>query len=188
MFEEVQLLEKYYYMLHPRPTIVLITLCPNGRVNAMPASWNTPVSEEPPMLAVAVERETYTYQCLEYHGEATINVPSSDLLDTVYALGTVSGRDVDKIEAFRLRLGKAKRVKPPVWLDAIGVIEARVEEGIDAGEVRLYVFRVLEAYTRPGLYTRWGWDFSKTNILLHGAGRAFYLVGRRVWAKKAAKP
>ena len=183
-FEPVENIEKYYYMLHPRPTILLLTLCPGDRPNIMPASWNTPVSEEPPILAVAVEREAYTHECLEHHGEATINIPGKEHLDLVYRLGTTSGRTVDKIKKFNLRLGKAKKVKPPIWLDAIGVIEARVHSAVDAGEVRLYLFQVLEAYTRRGLYTRWGWDFTKTNILLHGAGRAFYLVGRRIWAKK----
>ena len=176
--------EAFYHTLHPRPTIVVITVCPNGRVNAMPASWNTPVSEEPPTVAVAIDRESYTHECLEYHGEATINVPPSDLVDLVCALGTVSGRSIDKIEKYKLKLEPSSRVKPPRWSDAIAVLETRVKERVDVGEVRLYVFGVLEVHVKEGLYTRWGWDFRKTNILLHGAGRSFYLVGRWVRASK----
>ena len=176
--------EAFYHTLHPRPTIVVITVCPNGRVNAMPASWNTPVSEEPPTVAVAIDRESYTHECLEYHGEATINVPPSDLVDLVYALGTVSGRSIDKIEKYKLKLEPSSRVKPPRWSDAIAVLETRVKERVDVGEVRLYVFEVMGAHVKEGLYTRWGWDFRKTNILLHGAGRSFYLVGRWVRASK----
>lgn len=175
--------EKFYYTLHPRPTVVLVTVCPNGRVNAMPASWNTPVSEEPPTVAVAVERESYTFECLEHHGEATINVPPSDLLDIVYALGSVSGRSVDKAREYKLRLEPSLRVKPPKWADAIASLEARILESVDVGEVRLYVFEVLEVHVKGDLYTRWGWDFRRTNILLHGAGRSFYLVGRWVRAR-----
>ncbi|MCI4446900.1 MAG: flavin reductase, partial [Pyrobaculum sp.] len=53
---------KFYRLLHPRPTVVIASKCPNGRINLMPASWNTPVSEEPPTVAVAVEKEAYTHQ------------------------------------------------------------------------------------------------------------------------------
>ncbi len=175
---------RFYYTLHPRPTIVLITVCPNGRVNAMPASWNTPVSEEPPTVAIAVDRESYTHECLEHHPEATINVPPASLIDTVYGLGSVSGREVDKPSLFKLSLEPSDTVKPPRWSDAIAVLESSVEGKLGVGEVTLYVFRVLKALVEPGLYTRWGWDFKKTNILLHGAGRAFYMVGRFMKASR----
>ncbi len=175
---------KFYLTLHPSPTIVIITKCPNGRFNAMPASWNVPLSEEPPSVGVAVDRETFTFQCLEHHGDATINVPSPESVDVVYTLGTVSGREVDKISRYGIRLEDSDIVDVPRWADAIASLEARVWKHMDVGEVRFYAFRVLAVHVRKGLYTRWGWDFSKTNVLLHGAGRAFYLVGRRLFARK----
>jgi flavin reductase (DIM6/NTAB) family NADH-FMN oxidoreductase RutF len=176
--------ERFYLTLHPSPTIVLITRCPNGRLNAMPASWNVPLAEEPPSVGVAVDRSTYTFECLEHLGEATINVPGPDLVDVVYAMGTVSGRDVDKVARYNLRLEPSESVSVPRWADAIASLEARVWKYMDVGEVRFYAFRVLAVHVRRNLYTRWGWDFSKTSILLHGSGRAFYLVGRRLFARK----
>ncbi len=175
---------RFYYTLHPRPTILLMTKCPNGRVNIMPASWNMPVSEEPPTVAVAIDRESYTYTCLEYHPEATINIPSIQHLDIVYSLGTVSGREVDKVKEFNITLEDSARISVPRWRDAIASVETRVYNSVDIGEVKLYVFEVLGVYLDMYLYTRWGWDFRKTNILLHGAGRNFYMVGRWVRAQK----
>ena len=176
---------KFYRLLHPRPTIVVATLCPNGRVNLMPASWNTPVSEEPPTIAVAIYRETYTYECLRHHGEATINVPSHDDIDLVYRLGTVSGRDVDKVRQFNVELVPSEVVKVPGMARALAIYESRAVASYDVGECALYIFEVLKVKVREGVADEWGLDFSKANIPLHGAGRVFHTVNpRKMFARK----
>ncbi len=178
----------FYRLLHPRPTILLITLCPGDRVNAMPASWNLPISEEPPTIGVAVYRETFTYQCLNYHPEATINIPSIDQVDLIYQLGSVSGKDVDKVREFRIQLVPSDVVKVPTWRDAIAVYETRVMNRLDVGESTLFVFEVLKVKVKPGIADEWSIDFSKTNIALHGAGRVFHRVDpRKVFARKSLK-
>ena len=175
----------FYRLLHPRPTILLITQCPNGRFNAMPASWNMPISEEPPTIGVSVYKEAYTYQCLKHSPEATINVPSHEHVDLIYALGSVSGRDVDKVSKFGLRLIPSDVVKVPTWADALAVYEAVVDREVEVGEVGLFVFRVLKVKVKEGAATRWGYDLGKVNILLHDAGRVFYMVNpRRLMAKR----
>jgi len=178
---------RFYYTLHPKITVVLSTICPNGRVNLMPASWNTPVSEEPPTVAVAVDKESYTHECLSHRPEAVINVPSAEYADLVYSLGSVSGRDVDKVSKFGIRLVESKTVNPPGWADALALLEGRVYKSIDVGEVRLYVFEVLRVAVRRGVYTKWGYDFKETSVLLHGAGRSFYTVGRFIRAKRVER-
>jgi flavin reductase (DIM6/NTAB) family NADH-FMN oxidoreductase RutF len=150
----------------------------------MPVSRNTPVSEEPPTVAVAVDKEAFTHHCLEHVPEATINVPPDNLLDVVYRMGSVSGREIDKVKEFNLHLKPSKHVRPPIWSDGIASLEARVYKKVDVGEVTLYVFEVVEAYVDLNVYTRWGFDFRKINILFPGAGRTFYRVGRYVRAAK----
>ena len=179
MFKSLEDLSKYYLVLHPRMATLIISRCPNGRDNVMPASWVTPLSEEPPSLGVAIDRESYTFECIEYSKEFTVNVPSHDKIELVYNLGTISGRDVDKVSRFGLKLIRGRKVNVSVWSDAIGVIECTVEKSVDVGEVRFYIGRVVDVYVVPELMSRWGWDFTKTNIPLHGWGRTFYLVGRR---------
>ncbi|MFN3805358.1 MAG: flavin reductase family protein, partial [Pyrobaculum sp.] len=104
---------KFYRLLHPRPTVVIIAKCPDGRINLMPASWNTPVSEEPPTIAVAIDKSTYTHRCLQWHKAATINIFSIDAADLIYKLGTASGREVDKAAAFGVGLQPSEKVDVP---------------------------------------------------------------------------
>ncbi|AFA40581.1 Conserved protein/domain typically associated with flavoprotein oxygenase, DIM6/NTAB family [Pyrobaculum oguniense TE7] len=176
---------KFYRLLHPRPTVIIVSRCPDGRLNLMPASWNTPVSEEPPTVAVAVDKETYTYQCLKSHRYATLNVPPIEAADLIYKLGSVSGREVDKAAHFGVRLEPSEKVDVPRVAGALAAYEVEVYKEVEVGEVALFVFKVLGIWVAPGVADQWGFDFKKVNIPLHGAGRAFYRVDPRpVFAKK----
>jgi len=177
---------KFYRLIHPRPTIILATLCPNNRVNLMPASWNMPISEEPETIAVSVFKETFTYECLNYHDEVTINVPGPELLDLTYALGSVSGRDVDKVEKFKVKLIESEKVRVPGMRDAIAIYEAKTINKIDVGECGLFVFQVLVTKVKEGIADEYGLLLDKTNLLLHNAGRVFHTVNpRKLFAKKS---
>ncbi|KUO81618.1 MAG: flavin reductase [Vulcanisaeta sp. OSP_8] len=175
----------FYRLLHPRPTILLITQCPNGRVNVMPASWNMPISEKPPTIGVAVYRETYTYQCLNYHPEATINVPNIDSVDLVYKLGSVSVRTWIRLGSSGWSWCLAMWLKVPTWKGCDSVYETRVMNRLDVDESTLFVFEVLKVKVRPGIADEWGFDFGKVNIPLHGAGRVFHRVEtRKLFARR----
>lgn len=175
----------FYRPLHPRPTVVLGTLCPNNRANFMPASWNMPVSEEPPTVAVAVDRSSYTHTCLEHVPEATINVATSEQYQLVYDLGSVSGRDVDKVSRYGLRIVPSIKIRPPGLEGSLAIYEGRVLSGLDVGETRIYVFEILLVRVLEGLVGEYGPDLEKTNILLHGVGRVFYRVDpRRILARR----
>ncbi|MEZ0289765.1 MAG: flavin reductase family protein [Sulfolobales archaeon] len=175
----------FYRPLHPRPTLILGTICPGDRVNFMPASWNTPVAEDPPTIAVAVDKSSFTFECLEFHPEATINMASSDQYQIAYDLGSVSGRSVDKISRFNIRTVPSIKIKPPGLEGSIAIYETRVYSKIDVGEVRLYVFEVLLVRVLEGYVSEYGPELEKKNILLHGVGRVFYAVEpRRIVARK----
>lgn len=175
--------KKFYYLLHPRPVVVIIARCADGKINAMTASWITPVSEDIPTVAVAINRTSYTCECIEYSGEATINIPSPTHVDLVYRIGRVSGRNVDKVRMFEIKLSESRKISTPRWSEALGWLEVKVNRYIDVGEVRLYVFNVVESCMRRDAAGEWGWDLRKISTLHHGIGRVFYTVGRMLIAK-----
>ncbi|MCC6030489.1 MAG: flavin reductase family protein [Desulfurococcales archaeon] len=175
----------FYRPLHPRPTIVIGSLCPGEKINFMPASWNMPVSEEPPTIAVSVYRETFTYKCLEYHPEATINVATIDQYQLIYDIGSVSGEDVDKISKYNIKTVPSKLIKPPGLEGSLAIYETKIINKLDIGETRIYVFEVLLVKVLEGFVDEYGPLLDKTNILLHGVGRVFYKVDpKKIFAKK----
>ena len=174
----------FYLLLHPRPVALITTLCPNGRPNVAPIAWITPVSEEPPTLAFAVDKENYTYQCLEHCNEAVVNIPSLEMAELVMKLGSVSGREVDKFKEFSLEIENSKSVKPPRIATCIGWIECKVMNKLDVGEVGLFICQVLEYEAKEGTSTEWGWNLSRVSPLLHVGGRSFAGIGKRIFVKK----
>jgi len=177
--------EYFYLLLHPRPAYVIGSGVVGEKVNFMAASWVTPVAEEPPRVAVAIDVESLTHELILKHSEFTVNVLPLSMVDVIYGVGSVSGRDVDKVEKFGLKVLKGREVRAPVLEDALGVLECRVAAKVESEDTTLFVGDVLAAYAKEGFFDpRRGWDPKKATIPLHNWGRGFYGLGRFVMAKR----
>lgn len=173
-----------YHVLHPRPVYLIVTRSSTGFVNVMSASWVTPVSDEPFLVAVSLWKGSLTYQLIKETGEFTINIPSEKDLDRVYRAGTVSGREVDKIKEIGFRLYESKIIKTPGLQDVLGFLECRLVNEIDLGESVLLIAKVEAIHVVEEYYTKYGWDLYKAKPLLHHSGRAFTTPTRPLLAQR----
>lgn len=177
--------ERFYLILHPRPAYVIGSGRMGEKVNFMAASWVMPVSEEPPRVALAVDKETYTYELILENKEFTINVLTDDHVNDLMFFGKVSGRDVDKAKVRGFKVKKGKKTDAPVLDEAIGVVECKVYTSVDCGDTVLFIGDVVSTRVDESLYNeRYGWDFSKIRIPLHNSGRVFLTLGRLIFARK----
>ena len=175
---------RQYLILHPRPVYIIGSGRFGREANLMAASWVMPVSEEPPKVAVSVDKECYTFELIEKYGEFTVNVVEEKYIDELWFLGTASGREVNKIAKTGLTVVKGRKVSAPVIKEAIGVLEAKVSEKIDAGECRLYIGDIIYAEADESKYSlRYGWDLRKTRLIHHLSGKAFMTNGRLIFPK-----
>ena len=173
-----------YHVLHPRPAYLIVSRKREGGYNVMAASWVMPVSEEPPLLVAAVERDAYTMELIRESGEFTVNVMGEEHVDIVYRAGTVSGRRVDKWRMLGLEPLEPLETSTPGIRGAYAVLECRVREIYPAGECFLVLAEIASIRVQRDKYTRYGWDLRKARILMHNSGRAFTVPGRLVFAKK----
>lgn len=173
-----------YHVLHPRPVYLVVSRSSDGRLNVMAASWVTPVSDEPFLVAVSIWKGSLTHQFIKETGEFTINVPSEKHVNLVYKAGALSGREVDKIQALGLKTIASSVIKTPGLDDMLGFLECRVVNEVDLGESTLFIAQVEAIHVQRELYTRYGWDLSKAKILLHHGGRAFTTPSRLILAQK----
>ncbi len=152
----------------------------------MTASWFTPVSVEPPLLVVAISRESYTIELIRKNKEFTLNVVGSKHLDIVFKAGSVSGRRVDKWTLLGLREYKSKYISAPGIDGSYAIYECCVKEIVETGECDLVLAEVLGINVLRELHIRYGWDLKKADILLHISGRVFTVPGRILYAKNTS--
>ncbi len=176
-----------YRVLHPRPAYLIVTRKHGGGYNVMAASWVMPVSEEPPIIAIAIDKSSYTHELIEETGEFTVNVVGEEHADIVYRAGTISGRETDKWAQLGLKPAGPKEISTPGIDGSYGFLECCVVERVDAGECSLFIAEIKAIHVRGDLYTKYGWDLRKARILMHASGRAFILPGRLVLASKRRK-
>lgn len=167
----------FYLLLHPRPAYVIGSGAVGEKVNFMAASWVTPIAEEPPLVGVAIDVNSYTHELIEKYLEFTVNILPLGMINHIYFYGSVSGREKDK--SSHLPYKKGEKVRAPVLTDAIGVLECRVTEKIHARDVTFFVGEVVTALAREDIFEdEKGWNLRATSIPLHNWGRLFYEVGR----------
>ena len=183
--EYQKITNKRYRVLHPRPAYLLITSY-QDKIGIMPASWVSPISEDPERVVVAWDKESYTLELLRKSTYLTINVVGPGNLEILWKTGSVSGRELDKVREFGVQLEKANDIPSYRLRDALGWMETKVYRIIEdlAEDIDLVVLDVISAYAWKDSYDlRYGWQLRKANILLHASGRAFVVPGKMYFAK-----
>lgn len=167
---------------------VLITTEHQGRRNLMAAAWSMPVEFTPPRIAVVVDKNTYTRELLEASGRFAIGLPCVALADLSYAVGSESGRAVDKFARHGLRAVPGPVLGLPLvegcvaWLELRHIPEPHTEHAYDT------VFgEVVSAQADPRVFADGRWSFRDDNAELHTlhhlGGGTFAVPSRTVQAR-----
>lgn len=149
------------------PTVLIATEH-GGRRNLMAAAWSMPVEFTPPRIAVVVDKKTYTRELLEASGRFAIGLPCAALADLSYAVGSESGREIDKFARFGLRFTPGPVLGLPLvegcvaWLELRRIPEPHTEAAYDT------VFgEVVSAQADPRVFADGRWSFRDDNAELH---------------------
>src|SRR6185436_14437140 len=107
------------------------------RRNVMAAAWVMALDYDPPRVAAVIASGTHTRTLVEETGEFVVNVPTLSMIDTVYAVGKISGTDEDKFAEHGLATSPASIVGAPLldgcaaWLECRVNREVTIEEKYD---------------------------------------------------------
>jgi len=122
-----------------------------GKSNIIAISFCMPVSKEPPLVACAMGKRAYSCKLIESTKEFIINVPPKELKPQIYYCGFHSGSRVDKFKETGLTPRPARKVKAPIIDECVAHMECEVRKEMEAGDKRLFIGEVVEAYADEAL-------------------------------------
>jgi flavin reductase (DIM6/NTAB) family NADH-FMN oxidoreductase RutF len=152
-------------LLNPRP-VALVTCCDaSGKANALTVAWLTPLSHNPPLLGISIDRRHYSHQLIAEGGEFAINVVGEGFREAVEVCGNCSGRDTDKITKARLELTPAQRIRPPLIAGALAHLECVVKEQVRAGDHTFFIGEIVYAEAQAEAFSD-QWEAPSGDVLL----------------------
>ncbi len=172
------------------PTVLITSRSADStRRNVMAAAWSMPVEFTPPRIAVVIDKRTYTRELVADSGVFGICIPGVALCDITYAVGSESGREVDKFERHGIEWQPGATLGVPLieagcaaWLECRLIPEPHAQDAYDTcfGEV-------LSASADARVFAQGRWSFRDDNTALQtihhlGAGN-FAHAGRTLQAK-----
>ncbi|OWW20713.1 flavin reductase family protein [Noviherbaspirillum denitrificans] len=179
-------LPKAYRLLNHGPT-VLVTSAHGGASNVMAAAWSMPLDFSPPKVAVVIDRNTRTRELVEASGEFALNVPSRQIAAQTLAVGSASGREIDKFGEFGLTAFPGGKIAAPLLEGCLGWLECRViPEPHIQGTYDLFLGEVVAAWADPAAFRDGHWIFEEgTPRSIHYiAGGNFFETGEAFEVKK----
>lgn len=165
-------LDKAFTLIEPGP-VVLVTTYDGCKNNIMTVTW-TMVLDFSARFAIATGPWNYSYAALRDTRECVLAIPTVDLIDEAVGVGTCSGADTDKFEAFGFTALKARHVRAPLIRECLANIECRVEDIVQPHNI--VVLEGVAAYFNPA---------RREKRLLHAVGDGTFVAdGRKMDRRK----
>ncbi len=173
-------LPKAYLLMNHGP-VVLISSAYGGRQNVMTAAWAMPLDFSPAKVAVVVDRNSFTRELMEKSGEFVLSIPPRALAETVMAVGSHSGREVDKFAAFGIATAPAEQVSAPLIAGCLAWLECRIiPEPHNQQTYDLFVAEVVAAWADERVFSDGRWHFAgeERRTIHYLSGGSFVVSGR----------
>jgi flavin reductase (DIM6/NTAB) family NADH-FMN oxidoreductase RutF len=161
-------LEHASRLINHGPT-VLVTSSDGKRRNVMAAAWSMPVEFTPPRIAIVIDKRTFTRELISASGTFAVIIPGAAAIDLTYAVGNVSGREIDKFQRFNIASIAGPKLGLPLleagcsaWMECRLISEPHTEDAYDTcfGEV-------IAAASDPRAFRNGHWELDSSNVDLH---------------------
>ncbi|MFC1763196.1 flavin reductase family protein [Planctomycetota bacterium] len=131
---------------YPEQVAIVIAKDREGKPNPITIGWITPVSSEPPMLAIAVGKTRYSAETITHSRCFTVAYPNEAMRVATLLFGTKSGRDEDKLEKAGCPTQPATEIDSVLLTDAVANFECELESYMPAGDHIVFVGRVVASH------------------------------------------
>jgi flavin reductase (DIM6/NTAB) family NADH-FMN oxidoreductase RutF len=133
-------------MLFPLPAVMVSCQRGNAKPNIITLAWVGVVCSEPPMVAIAVRKNRFSFDIIKDSREFVVNVPTQQQLKATDFCGTKSGRDTDKFAEAKLTPVKGSKVKAPLIAECPVNLECELRNVLDLGSHCLFIGEIVATH------------------------------------------
>jgi len=138
--------------LEPGP-IVLVSSAYKDRTNIMTMGWHMVMEFSPALVGCLISGGNHSHGLIRNSRQCVINIPTTDIADTVVKIGNTSGRDIDKFAEFGLTPQSGSHVRAPLIEECYANFECILADAAWVNKYNVFVFEVVKAHvaTSPKL-------------------------------------
>jgi len=111
--------------------------------NIITLSWHMPVSFDPPLYAIAVSKQRFSYSLIKESNVFVVNFMPIELKKQVLYCGRNSGEHLDKFKETGFEKQEAEKIDCPAVKQALSHLECEVVNEIEAGDHIIFIGKVL---------------------------------------------
>jgi flavin reductase (DIM6/NTAB) family NADH-FMN oxidoreductase RutF len=169
-----------YRLLYPLHLVLVSCVGKDGKPNVTTVAWAMPTSNDPPLLAISLAPTRHSHKLIAETDEFIVNIPTLEILQAVYACGSLTGRSFDKFKKASLTPVPGRRVKAPAIRECVAHLECTVEDQFTTGDHTVFVGKIVAAYADAGVFTE-SYDLKKVRLLFHGGGNNFAVLDPKIY-------
>ena len=140
------------YLLHPYNACLVTSGSRSKGENVMAVAWIIPVSVDPPLIAMSIRTERFSYRIILESKEFAVNIPTFEMAQKVLFCGRRSGKERDKFEDASLTPQRAQKINAPIIEECIAHLECKVEKTLRTGDHELVVGEIIAAYAEKDCF------------------------------------
>lgn len=159
-------LSKVYQLIEPGP-VVMVTTAERGKANIMTMSWHMMIDFVPPIAALCMSENNYSFAALKKTKQCVINIPSVELIKSVVGVGNCTGAKVDKFKKFDLTPVEASLVEVPMIAQCYANLECKVIDIKMAKQYNIFIVEVVKAWIATA---------KKRQRMIHHCGNGVFVV------------
>jgi flavin reductase (DIM6/NTAB) family NADH-FMN oxidoreductase RutF len=152
--------------LQPQPKAVVSCRGKDGRENALVVGYCGNCSYDPPMLMIGIVPSRFSYSLIKESGCMVVNLPTKKFMKEFEYLGSVSGRDEDKLKKMDIATKDGDVVAAPIFVDCPVNIELKIVDSIKTGSHEMFACLVEKVHCDAKYLNEDGTiDFSKIDLI-----------------------
>lgn len=151
-FLEVRRQQFRKYFQPSRIVLGVLPASTDSGVNVITLCFDMYCSYKPPMMAVAIQQGSASYDLIKHAPEWVLSVPGPSLVRETMFCGVTSLREMDKVQKLSLELCKSVRVGVPGLRKAIANIELRKSQCVETGDHIVAIGKVMRFSVNEDLH------------------------------------